>query len=107
MIGKPDPYAPMEVPPLFSAPYQRHSEPSKAAARAIRPSAGTLRERVLGYLMTCLDGATDEQIQLALGMNPSTQRPRRIELLRAGSIKDSGRKRKTTSGRAATVWEVV
>lgn len=111
MIGKhPDQYAPMEVPPLFrlpTAPYQRHSDTSKAAAREIATDAGTLRERVYAYLLSCPDGATDQEIQNALGMDPNTQRPRRVELVRAGRVRKTERTRKTTSGRAAAVWEVV
>jgi hypothetical protein len=49
-------------------------------------------------------GLTDEQMQTYLGMNPSTQRPRRIELVRSGLVVDSGFKRPTRSGRDATVW---
>jgi hypothetical protein len=42
-------------------------------------------------------------MQLALGMNPSTQRPRRIELERRGLVVKDGT-RKTSSGRMAVVW---
>jgi hypothetical protein len=51
-------------------------------------------------------GATDEEIQTALDMNPSTQRPRRVELVDQGLIQDSGRTRLTRSKRAAAVWWV-
>jgi hypothetical protein len=51
-------------------------------------------------------GGTDEELQDALGMNPNTQRPRRIELVERGLVRDSGRTRKTKSGRRATVWEI-
>jgi hypothetical protein len=40
-----------------------------------------------------------------LGMNPSTQRPRRIELCQRNLIVDSGTTRLTTSGRKAVVWK--
>lgn len=87
---------------------QRHSETSTQAAVAIEDRAGTLRAKVRDYLKSQgLDGATDEQIQAALSMNPSTQRPRRIELVEAGRVLDSGRVRKTTSNRNATVWIAV
>ena len=81
------------------------SDTSKAAAEAIEPTAGTLRHAVMRFLRCCgCVGATDEQMQLALQMNPSTQRPRRIELVKGGFAFDSSRRRPTTSGRAATVW---
>jgi len=85
--------------------YQPHSPTSTAAAVAIEDKAGTLRRKVRDYLLSCgAEGATDEQIQNALQMNPSTQRPRRIELVEARKVLDSGKTRKTLSGRAATVW---
>lgn len=85
-------------------PYQAHSETSHAAAAAIEPSAATLRQKVLLLLRNTPNGATDEQIQWTLDMNPSTQRPRRIELVARGLVRDSGRKGKTQSGRSAVIW---
>lgn len=88
-------------------PRQQHSPTSTEAAEAIEPRADTLRAQVLDYLRMCnVNGATDEEMQLALGMNPSTQRPRRVELVNAGLVVDSGRTRPTASGRAAVVWVV-
>lgn len=88
------------------APYQHHSETSKAAAVAIEPSRESLKGKVLAYLRTA-GKATDEQMQEALQMNPSTQRPRRIELWKAGLVRDSGIQKATKSGRMAAVWEAV
>ena len=89
------------------APAQRHSPTSCEAAEAIEKPAESLRGRVWGYLAGCPLGATDEEMQRGLGMNPSTQRPRRIELVDAGKVRDSGHTRPTSSGRKATVWTVV
>jgi len=50
-------------------------------------------------------GATDEECQRGLAMNPSSQRPRRGELAEAGLIVESGT-RPTSSNRRATVWRV-
>lgn len=92
------------APPLFRT---SHPETSKLAAESMRDSASTLRAKVFAFITGQGEaGATDEQIQLALDMNPSTERPRRVELVRAGSVRDSGDRRKTASGRAAIVWEV-
>lgn len=88
-------------------PYQPHSETSRGAAEAARPTASTDRDKIFSLLSGKLDGLTDEEIQRTLSLNPSTQRPRRIELVRAGKVKDSGRWRKTSSGRLATIWEAV
>jgi DNA-directed RNA polymerase specialized sigma24 family protein len=88
-------------------PHQSHSVTSKCAAVAIVSESATLREEVRKHLVACGEhGATDEEIQNALGMNPSTQRPRRIELVQRGIVEDSGTTRKTTSGRSATVWKM-
>ena len=48
-------------------------------------------------------GATDEECQRGLAMNPSSQRPRRGELAEAGLIVVAG-KRMTSSNKRATVW---
>jgi hypothetical protein len=94
--------------PLFdSLPYQPHSAPSRDAAESMRPTAETGRALVLALLTGKLGGLTDEEIQRMLRMNPSTERPRRCELVAAGKVRDSGRRRATISGRAAVIWEVV
>jgi hypothetical protein len=59
-------------------------------------------------VVLCEQGdATDEEIQLGLEMSGSTERPRRVELVAAGRIVDSGRTRPTQSGRQAVVWETL
>jgi hypothetical protein len=88
-------------------PYQPHSGTSRQAAEEMRSTAVTDRAAVLNLLSRKMGGLTDEEIQRTLRLNPSTERPRRIELVREGKIRDSGRTRKTASGRAATVWEAV
>jgi len=86
------------------AAFQRHSPTSKEAAEAIEPKAGTLRAKVLAFIRRqSRHGATDEEIQDALRMNPSTQRPRRVELVEQKLRAGSGT-RPTRSGRAAVVW---
>jgi hypothetical protein len=93
----------------MNAPYVSHSRTSYGAAQAIGGAAlNALQRRVFNFLSDRgPEGATDEELQLALQMNPSTQRPRRIELVRWGMVGDSGRTRTTASGRAAVVWVVL
>lgn len=91
-----------DIGPLFA----HHSATSKAAADAIKPNAETLRAKVRELLEFYTAGLTDEQMQTMLKMNPSTQRPRRVELVRSGVVKDSGRTAPTKSGRQATIWVV-
>jgi len=91
--------------PLF-APYQRHSGTSlEAAVRISRRRGGSPRLR--GLVLAALRGSrglTDEELQQQLAMNPSTERPRRVELVKLGRVVDSGARRPTLSGRAAVVW---
>lgn len=91
--------------PLFAAPAQRHSPTSVAAAEGLTPQAlNAMQRKVVAYLEDH-GPSTDEEIAVGLGMNPSTERPRRIELARAGIVVEAG-ERKTASGRRATVWRV-
>ena len=81
---------------------------SIAAADAIKPCADTLRARVLEYIREQgKTGATDDEVQIALGMGGSTQRPRRVELFQQGKICMAPMMRKTRAGRQANVWVTV
>jgi len=85
--------------------FQSHSDTSIEAAHHAEPKAASLRSIVLAYIrQQGRDGATDEQIQQAIRMNPSTQRPRRVELVEGGLVVDSGGMRKSASCRNAVVW---
>ena len=80
---------------------------SELAALENEPNAGTQRSRVLMALRAHPHGLTDHQIQKLLAMDPSTQRPRRVELVESGLVRESGIYRKTPSGRLAAVWVAV
>lgn len=88
----------------FSPPAQAHSPTSVAAGDSIKGKAATLRQIVLAFLKAHPGGLTDEELQERIPMQPSTQRPRRVELVAAGLIEDSGKTKPTRSGRAATIW---
>ena len=87
-----------------AAPFVAGSQTSFEASEAIKPSRAKMRERVFAYIREH-PGCTDEEIANRLGMNPSTARPRRLELARAGRIEASG-KALTSTGRRATCWTV-
>jgi predicted ArsR family transcriptional regulator len=87
---------------IFDAPYQAHSQTSAQAAARIAPSAGSLRALVLAAIKA-LGPMTDEEIAELCHLNPSTARPRRLELQRAGLVVADGTK-PTRSGRQATIW---
>jgi hypothetical protein len=94
--------------PLFNqpAPSVRGSLTSAAAAESLGPATlNAVQRRVLEYVRAHREGVTDEQIATGLGLNPSTARPRRIELARRGLIVEAGT-RKTASKRNATAWRV-
>ena len=78
---------------------------SRAAGVAMLPHLGTIRRKILGHLVAVGDvGATDGEIQEALGLRGSTERGRRKELEDGGFVVDSGLIRLTQSKRAAVVW---
>ncbi|MDX2017620.1 MAG: hypothetical protein SFY95_08295 [Planctomycetota bacterium] len=71
----------------------------------IAPHAGTLRARILAFIdAQGPAGATDDEGEAALGIKPQTYTPRRGELAALGVLVDTGRRRKTASGRPAAVW---
>lgn len=93
--------------PLFArpAPSVRGSQTSAAAADSLdAPTLNRLHRLVLAWLEEH-GPATDEEIIAGTGLNPSTARPRRIELARRGMVVEAGEK-STRSGRKATSWRV-
>lgn len=93
----------------MSLPYQPHSPESKEAAKLAETDAGTARARVLKIIRAFgVTGITDEGIQKALRMDPSTERPRRVELVKAGLVEKHPNLTSTTSrGRKAAMWRAV
>jgi hypothetical protein len=92
--------------PLFAprAPSVNGSVTSAKAADSLDATTlNRLHRQVLAFLEARPDGATDEEIIAGTKLNPSTARPRRIELARRGLVVEAGT-RKTASGRMATIW---
>lgn len=83
-------------------PHQRHSPTSHAAAVAKRPTAAQQREAVFRFIVDHWP-CSDDAIQQGLGIPGDSERPRRIELLRAGRIVQDG-EALTASGRKAATW---
>lgn len=106
---------PPSQPSLFDPPQRRARsrlsgcrQTSREAQRSVKPDVQRYRDSVLSFIRGMgTDGATDDQMQDVIPMNPSTQRPRRIELAQDGLIIRSGDKRKTRTGRRADVWIAV
>jgi hypothetical protein len=81
------------------------TETSEEAAAKVLGRSGSQRRRVFDFITGQASyGATDEEIADRLGMNPSSVRPRRLELLHAELIEDSGIRRETSSQSKAIVW---
>ena len=96
-----DPLAWMKPWQRHDPPSVHHSQTSMDAATSIKPKVQSLREKVLELLKT--EALTDEQIATRLNLNPSTSRPRRIELTNMGLVQACGTA-KTASGRTAQLW---
>lgn len=84
------------------APYQAHSETSRAAAASIQTNA--LERRVLELLARNPGGLTDLEGQALSGMSGSTYRPRRVSLLDKGLVTSTGNQKMTIAGRKALIW---
>lgn len=82
---------------------------SKDAARSMIGRAGTDRVRIVEFLGS--KPSTTDEVEVALNMSHQSASPRIWDLQGNGghpiSIRDSGIKRKTRSGRMAVVWEVI
>ncbi|MCC6127442.1 MAG: hypothetical protein IT426_20990 [Pirellulales bacterium] len=94
--------------PRQTAPFVEGSETSKAAAERTRDGvSGEIRKRVYRFIADQGQfGATDHEVAAGLGLPGDSTRPRRIELVRMGLVRDSGMCRQTRSGREATVWKI-
>ena len=80
-------------------------ETSVDALESVREIASGIRARVMSFIKDRGDhGATDQEIQDALGLGAQTQTPSRRNLAKRGEVVDSGEKRLTRSGRKAIVW---
>jgi hypothetical protein len=78
-------------------------ETSKAAARAVSVRSGSGR----GVLLRALRDAatlTDFEMQRATDLKPSTQRPRRVELVDLGLVRPHNTLTRQHEGSAWTVW---
>ena len=86
-------------------PFVHTSPTSEAAAEGIVPRAATLRRAVFDFIRSHGQwGATDEEGIEGTGIVASTYRPRRVELVTGGLVRDSGRTRPTKANRQAVVW---
>lgn len=78
---------------------------SQAAAVSMRQPAQAIRAAVLAYIRGQGEqGATCDQVEVALDLRHQTCSPRILELSHDGDVIDTGRRRVTRSRRTAVVW---
>jgi hypothetical protein len=89
-------------PHAFAGP----TDTSRRTAERIMPRTGSIRSAILVQLIELGPrfGATDQELQGARQRSGDTERARRVELVEDGWVKDSGRRRPTSSGHDAIVW---
>lgn len=93
-----------QVPIPFGAPSVDKGT-SREAAERIGPHLERLQGIVLDAIVrTGHAGLTDAEGQSSTGLEGNTYRPRRRWLEQHHYVLDSGRTRKTPTGRAAVVW---
>lgn len=87
-------------------PGWKHTDTSRDAAEAIKPSTGYLREKVLSFLSQ-YGPSTSREISIGLGIDYASIQPRTSELRRLQKIKDSGERRADSkTGKRVIVWAV-
>lgn len=81
---------------------------SRAAAVKALGKSGTKRRAIFDAIVDAYrrgyGGATDLELQRLLGIPANTERPRRVELVDAGLVRDSGHRRRA-DGTEHAVWE--
>ena len=78
---------------------------SIATADAVLPKTGTWRRKIYDYVQARgFDGATDQEIEIALHLSGNTERPTRITLVRDNYLVDTGRTRRNELGHECIVW---
>jgi hypothetical protein len=78
---------------------------SMEAAESMRPHVPTIEQQVAEHIAKCgTDGATTDEIEVALGILHQCASARINRLHRSTRIVDMGERRKTRSGRNAVVW---
>lgn len=79
---------------------------SIAAAIANLPIRNLQQRKILAFLGSKKRGATRDEIELETGLSGNAVRPRTLELIELGHIRETAKVRKTRAGRDAYVLEV-
>lgn len=88
--------------------YHRGNAESEAANGRVHGKKEAMQQRILAFIRSMgLDGATCDQIEIALDMAHQTASARVSELKKLRLIVDSGSRRETRTGSKAAVLTVV
>jgi hypothetical protein len=100
-------YKEVVSPSILGMVRRNAKDTSVEAAESIVPHLGHLHSLVLGWFLRVGSGTDEELVQSELSSQygPNTLRPRRIELVSKGLLRDSGRRRKNSRNRNMIVWE--
>lgn len=82
----------------------KHPDTSRKMRRKAAPRSGSLRAKVLRTICDAARGATDDELEVLLGLTHQSVSASRNTLARDGWITDSGERRNTRSGNRAIVW---
>jgi hypothetical protein len=92
--------------PFQPPPAQQHSPTSQAAAaKQTKPKTESDRIRILRVLAEH-GPMLDEDIGYAADLDGNTERPRRISLVQAGHVRDTGKVGLTHKKHEAALWEI-
>lgn len=95
-----DPHKPPKTP-------HNNTPTSRIAAKLAKTFAASQQEQVFSFIEQAGErGATDQEIETALGIAGNSVRPRRRKLVELGRVKESGNLRLTNSNSPAVVWVV-
>ncbi|MEQ1498850.1 MAG: hypothetical protein ABL914_09315 [Novosphingobium sp.] len=87
------------------APGHRNVDTSIAAASALAPKLGRLQRMTVAAIRDAgAYGLTADELAARLGMDRWSIQPRTSELRRKGLIRDSGWRRRNSTGKLAIVW---
>jgi len=104
--SRPAPPAASTAAAVKDPPAHASSPTSQAAARSVNPAHRESQQRAIVAHIRAHGDATRDELAVALDMDLSSVCPRVDELLSAGVLRETTRKRKTRRGRAAVVLEL-
>jgi len=89
---------------MITAPFQKRSDTSRAAAESVEDVVATQKEKVFNFIKN--GPCTDYAIATTLKMQVSSATARRRALVIDGRVRDSGKRVKGHAGRDVTLWEI-